>query len=186
MKSRELRATCSKVSSSVLTCLAWKQLWLSFTTKWSRAIVTFVTPTRNSIFQSFPQARYFKLHGMVKWFLSADLPNQKLTLLIHYPQLLYSIRNQRPLFLKQVTHQYCAALQFALTWVAFQCPILVPTKVGFAFATVQFTINSDVLDKDQQQQIFHTLTIRYMVLFFALKSKYSPTNPAFSSTCEVK
>jgi hypothetical protein len=43
-----------------------------------------------------------------------------------------------------------------------------------------------VLDKDQQQQIFHTLTIRYMVLFFALKSKYSLTNPAFSSTCEVK
>lgn len=79
--------------------------------------------------------------------------------------------------------QACSSAQpFALTWAAFQCHILVPTRDGCAFATVPCTTSSEESDRVQPKQTCHTSTTPYMVLWFASKSNSSPTShPALTT-----
>ncbi len=176
--------TWCRVSLSVPTFLVSRPSWLLSITRWLPETDIFVTPTRNSTSLSSPQERLLRLHGMVRWSSFVVWLNPKSTLLTRFPWRRCSTKSPRHQFLKPATHQCFAAPQFAPIWAAFLCLISALTRAGSAFATVQCTISSAVLDKAPQQRICLTLTTRCTAQSSASKSRSSPMSPLSSSTCE--
>ena len=184
MKSREPRSTCCKVSSSAATCSVWRPLWLASTSRWSRELDTFVTPTRSLISPNFPLVRSSRPPGMESSFSLEDWHCLRLRILTPSLLQLFLIRCPSPLSQMPLTLRSSCAQLFAPISVAFPCPISVPTRVGFAYAMVPCTTSSAVWDRDPPRLTCPTSTTPCMDPSSALRSRSSPMSPPSSSTFE--
>ena len=186
MKLDVLSFTWPKDSSLETIVLESRLSSTLFTLKWSPDADTSVILTRNSIFLSFLQVRFFRPPGMERWF-SSDVSQSLRSIAPTLFQLqLFSIKSQRPQFPMLVTLQFFAAQLFVLIWVAFQSHISELMEVGFAFVTDLFTINSEEWDRDQPLLTFHSLTTRCTDQSFVLRRCSTLTSHPFSSMFEQK
>lgn len=183
-KSAAPKFTCSKVLFLGITLLVLRQSWPWFTIKWSLAIATYVTHTKSLISLNCLLAKLLRHHGTEKWFSCGVWPSQKSTSQTHSPTRPSSIKHPKPQFPPLVTHQFSAARQSALIWVAFLFHIWVLIRGGCVCATAQCTISSVAWDRVPPLVTCLTLTTRCGDQYFALRSKFSLTNPAYSSTSE--
>ena len=185
MKSRELRSTCCKALSSVLTFSVSRLLSPHYISRWSRELDIFVTPIRSSISPNFPLVRSSRPPGTESSFSLEDWQSLRLRKLALSQTLPFSIRCPWPPCLMPRTPRSSCAQPFAHISVASQFPILVPTRVGFAFATVPSTINSAEWDKVPPKPTCPTSTTPCTDPSCALRSRSSPTSPPSSSTFEL-
>jgi hypothetical protein len=184
-KSREPKFTWSKGLLSAATYLESRLLWLPSIIKWSQGQDTSEIPTRSWISVSYPLVKSCRHLGTENLSSLEDLLTQKLKTLTHSLIIPSSIKHQSLPSQMLVTQASLCALPSALTWGAFQYPILEHTKDGFACAMVQCMINSEESDKDLLKITCLILTTLSMDQQFALKNKSSPTSHQSSCTFET-
>lgn len=185
MKSRELRSICCKALSSVLTCSVWRPSSQYYISRWSRELDTSVTPTRSSISLSFLPVRSSRPLGTESSFSLEDWQSLRLRKLALSQTLPFLIRCPwLPSPTPRTPRSSCAQPSAHIS-VASPSPILVPTRVGFACATVPFTINSAEWDKVPPRPTCPTSTTPCTDPSCALRSRSSPTSPPSSSTFEL-
>ena len=185
MKSRELRSTCCKDLSSVLTSSVSRLSSPHYISKWSRELDTSVTHTRSSISLNFLPVRSSRPPGTESSFSLEDWQSLRLRKLVLSQTLPFSIKCPWLPFLTPRTPRSSCVQLFAHISVASQFPILVPTRVGFAFVTVPSTINSAEWDKVPPRPTCPTSTTPCTDPLCALRSRSSPTSPPYSSTFEL-
>jgi len=130
------------------------------------------------------QVRCSKLLGTVKLSSSDVLHSlrSRRQMPCHLP--LSSISLPKPVCPMPVTPKYLCAQPFALTWVAFQCHILVHTRDGCASATAPCTTSSEESDRDPLRLTCHTSTTLAMVPSSVLRNSSSPTSQTAHTTYE--
>jgi hypothetical protein len=183
-RSRELKCTCSKDSSSPLTSSVSRPSSPSSTVRWSLELDILEIHTRNLISPSSHRVNASKLLGTVKSSSLEDWLSLKLKIpmLSLWPPSL--IKSRLLPFPTLPTQRFWSAQPFALIWVAFLFHILEPTRDGFACAMDQSMTSSEESDKDQLKLTCHTSTTPCSAQLCALRSNSSLTSHPFSSMCE--